>query len=74
MKLGFCYEKFNWSYQINSTLLWGLKSLKRRKQKDDTMQKCYQEAIDTENKADYLCKIEQVKLNDTVQFKSYKLF
>ena len=42
-----------------------LKSLKRHLQKDDTLQKRYQEAIDTDVKAGYVCKVGQIELNDT---------
>ena len=40
-----------------------LKSLERRLQKDDMLQKRYQETIDTDVKAGYVHKVQQVELN-----------
>ena len=42
-----------------------LKSLERRLQKDDMLQKRYQETIDTDVKASYVRKVQQVELNET---------
>ena len=42
-----------------------LKSLERRLQKDDMLQKRYQETIDTDVKAGYVRKVQQVELNET---------
>ena len=42
-----------------------LKSLERRLQRDDTLTKRYQETIDTDVKAGYVCKVQHVELNET---------
>ena len=42
-----------------------LKSLERRQQKDDMLQKRYQKIIDTDVKAGYVRKVQQVELNET---------
>ena len=42
-----------------------LKSLERRLQKDDMLRKRYQETIDTDVKAGYVRKVQQVGLNET---------
>ena len=42
-----------------------LKSLERRLQKNDMLQKRYQENIDTDVKAGYVRKVQQVLLNET---------
>ena len=42
-----------------------LKSLERRLQKDDILRKRYQETIDTDVKAGYVRKVQQVELNET---------
>ena len=42
-----------------------LKFLERRPHKDDMLQKCYQETIDTDVKAGYVRRVEQVELNKT---------
>ena len=42
-----------------------LKSLERRLQKDDMLQKRYQETIDIDVKAGYFRKVEQVEQNET---------
>ncbi|XP_075263604.1 uncharacterized protein LOC142355283 [Convolutriloba macropyga] len=41
------------------------KSLERRLQKDDMLRNCYQETIDTDVKAGYVRKVQQVELNET---------
>ena len=41
-----------------------LKSLERRLQKDDMLQKRYSETIDTDVKAGYVRKVQQVELNE----------
>ena len=41
-----------------------LKSLERRLQIDDTLQKRYQETIDTDVQAGYVHKVEQAELNE----------
>ena len=41
-----------------------LKSLERRLQKDDILRKRYQETIDTDVKAGYVCKNQQIELNE----------
>ena len=42
-----------------------LKSLERRLQKDDMLRKRYQETINTDVKAGYVRRVEQVELNKT---------
>ena len=42
-----------------------LKSIERRLQKDTMLQKRYQETIDTDVKAGYVRKVQQVELNET---------
>ena len=42
-----------------------LKSVERRLQKDDMLRTCYQETIDTDVKAGYVRKVQQVELNET---------
>ena len=42
-----------------------LKSLERRLQKDYMLRKRYQETIDTDVKAGYVCKVQQADLNET---------